>query len=297
MKNDPDKGIDINTILKFNKVKQMLEGLEEEKQLSFIRKTINDSKNLKIKENKITRIEKFDKNKIDTQQFDNKTVYIENLPNNISHENLRSIFKDYGRILHTSIPKFSRTKETKGFAFIIFEKEENARHAILTKNNTIPAEVIENNASNSESLFPLKIMSKSEWLEQKKEFKKLKQELMRENKDIFTECFAQDSKQLTNLASGTLIKLENIPVSKKLDKNSIKAWVSHIIEPAYVDHDSNKPTECIIRFSHKFMAEYFLNKMKNEDILFYDTKIKVSPIIGKEERNYFEMIESKRKSK
>ena len=59
-------------------------------------------------------------------QQDKQMIYVENFPENLSHEHLALIFSRAGKIKHVSIPKYKHSKQSKGFAFIEFDTEEDA---------------------------------------------------------------------------------------------------------------------------------------------------------------------------
>jgi len=285
---DNDKGVDLNIFINFNKVKEIMKDIEDhESRLKFLKKSVELSKKIKIFNKKILRIEKFDANKLNQKEIDNKTIYVENVPADITHDILYKLFTKYGKVLHISIPKFSDTKQSKGFVFIIFEKEEQAEKAIKECNNSIPKEIFSLN--NLSGLQPLSIISKVEWLNKKEEFKKLKNELIKDNKDLFASCLRHDSKSITSLTENTLVKLSDLPKTK-IDKYDIKTWISHFVEPAYVDYKTNEDT-CVVRFSHPFLAESFVNKLKNEeDFKFHGKKPVATLIQGEEEKEYFERV-------
>jgi len=285
---DNDKGVDINVILSFNKVKEILSGIDDqESKINLLKKSVDHSKKLKFFKNKILRREKFELNKLDQKEIDKKSIYVENVPNDVTHDVLYKLFTRYGKVLHISIPKYSETKKSKGFVFIIFDSEENAEKAKKECNNSIPKEIFSLN--NTNGLQPLSIISKQEWLVKKEEFKKLKYELMKENKDLFVDCIRQDSESINTLTENTLVKLTDFQ-GKKVDKYGIQSWISHFVEPAYVDYDKNE-NFCVVRFAHPYLAQSFVNKVNNETNFYFNgKKPAASLIIGEEEKIYFEKV-------
>lgn len=133
------------------------------------------------------------------------------------------------------------------------------------------------------------IFSKKHWLEKKEEYKKLKTDLQNENKDLFISCFKQNNKYINQIKEGTLIILKNLPL--KITKNEIKIWISHFVEPAYIDFNSNR-NECIVRFLHPILADSFINffKGKEDEINIKNNKIKVEKLEGESERIYIEKV-------
>jgi RNA recognition motif-containing protein len=299
---DNDKGVDITIIANFNKVKEILKGFDKyDAKIGLIKSAVEMSKKLKIVNNKIVRIKKFDNNSINLDDLDKNIIYVQNLPSFITHEDLINIFSKPGRkVLYVSIPKYTNEKSeqklSKGFAFVTFESEKEAIEAINEKNNTIPKEITSHHTN---EIIPLEIITKTKWLEKKKEFKLLKKELQNENKDIFAECLGQDSTQLTNeIPKGVLVKLADLPVDKKIDKSDIKIWVSHFVEPIYVDYnDKINPTECILRFSHPIIADSFINKVLNDESsgLFKNKKINIEKLTSQNEENYLMKVEQLKK--
>ncbi|KAL5261754.1 hypothetical protein ACHWQZ_G007455 [Mnemiopsis leidyi] len=61
---------------------------------------------------------------------DDRTIYIENLPQKMDHKRLEQALSKYGTITHISLPRFKNNKEFKGFGFIEFEKVEEAEKAL-----------------------------------------------------------------------------------------------------------------------------------------------------------------------
>ncbi len=93
------------------------------KRINYIKDAIDSSSILKLnkKNNKIKRKQDFNLDKVDNNEIDERCIYVENLPININHDLLISIFSRCGKVVHVSIPKFSDNKKPKGFGFVIFE--------------------------------------------------------------------------------------------------------------------------------------------------------------------------------
>lgn len=121
---DADKGVPITIIENFNKIKEILKDIKEyNKKIDYIKSAVEASTFIKLnkKQNKIKRIQEFSLEKLNTDEIDERTLYVENLPVNISHNLLTKIFSHCGKVIHVSIPKFSDTKQPKGFGFVIFK--------------------------------------------------------------------------------------------------------------------------------------------------------------------------------
>ncbi|XP_008324472.1 la-related protein 7 [Cynoglossus semilaevis] len=66
---------------------------------------------------------------------DSRTVYVELLPKDVSHSWIERVFTKCGNVVYISIPRYRTTGEPKGFAFVEFEKLEQAQRAIEMLNN------------------------------------------------------------------------------------------------------------------------------------------------------------------
>ncbi|XP_033839089.1 la-related protein 7 [Periophthalmus magnuspinnatus] len=66
---------------------------------------------------------------------DSRTVYVELLPRDVSHNWIERVFSKCGNVVYVSIPRYKSTGDSKGFAFVEFEKVEQAQKAIEMLNN------------------------------------------------------------------------------------------------------------------------------------------------------------------
>uniref|UniRef100_A0A672J7H6 La-related protein 7 n=1 Tax=Salarias fasciatus TaxID=181472 RepID=A0A672J7H6_SALFA len=66
---------------------------------------------------------------------DSRTVYVELLPKDVTHSWIERVFTKCGNVVYVSIPRFKTSDDSKGFAFVEFEKEEEALTAIEMLNN------------------------------------------------------------------------------------------------------------------------------------------------------------------
>ena len=59
------------------------------------------------------------------------TIYVERIPSQMGTvEAIETAFEKYGRVVYVSLPKFKRDGKAKGFAFVQFEKAEEAKKAL-----------------------------------------------------------------------------------------------------------------------------------------------------------------------
>lgn len=66
---------------------------------------------------------------------DSRTVYVELLPKDVTHSWIERVFTKCGNVVYVSIPRYRSTGDSKGFAFVEFEEEEQAQKAIEMLNN------------------------------------------------------------------------------------------------------------------------------------------------------------------
>ncbi|KAG8592946.1 hypothetical protein GDO81_000679, partial [Engystomops pustulosus] len=121
------------------------------------------------------------------QDVDARTVYAELLPKNVTHSWIKRVFGKCGTVVYISIPRYKTTGDTKGFAFIEFEKQEQATKAIELLNNP-PEE-----APRKAGIFPKTVKQKplpelkpeeSLESEEKKKKKKKKSKSKKESEEI-----------------------------------------------------------------------------------------------------------------
>lgn len=67
----------------------------------------------------------FKSKSVDKAAMEASTVYVEELPKDVSQVDLAKVFKQVGTIRHVSLPRF-KDKQLKGFGFIEFAKSEEA---------------------------------------------------------------------------------------------------------------------------------------------------------------------------
>ncbi|KAM4611737.1 la-related protein 7 isoform 2-T3 [Polymixia lowei] len=69
------------------------------------------------------------------KDVDSRTVYVELLPKDVTHSWIERVFAKCGNVVYISIPRYRTTGDSKGFAFVEFEREEQAQKAIEMLNN------------------------------------------------------------------------------------------------------------------------------------------------------------------
>lgn len=114
-----------------------------------------------------------------------RTVYVELLPKNVTHSWIERVFGKCGNVVYISIPHYKSTGDPKGFAFVEFETKEQAAKAIEFLNNP-PEE-----APRKPGIFPKTVKNKPipslRVAEEKKKKKKKKGRMKKEDSAQATE--------------------------------------------------------------------------------------------------------------
>lgn len=59
-----------------------------------------------------------------------RTIYVNNLPRDLSEYDIQKKFKKFGRIKKIEVIKDHYTRESRGFCFITYSREKQAKRAI-----------------------------------------------------------------------------------------------------------------------------------------------------------------------
>lgn len=115
--------VPINLFLKFNKIHALTQDVTD------IAKAMKNSTVLELSDDRL----KVKRNTpVLPYDADSRTVYVESIPVTASREWLERVFSDYGQVAYISLPKFKNSQKIKGFAFIEFNKPEDAQKCIST---------------------------------------------------------------------------------------------------------------------------------------------------------------------
>ncbi|XP_033246951.1 la-related protein 7-like [Drosophila miranda] len=117
-----DPYVPLEIFLTFNKMKPLAQDVKE------IAKALNNSKLLELDESalKVRRKTKLP----DQRDVNDKTLYVEALPANASHDWLKEVFSRYGPVAYVSLPHYPDNKKIKEFAFIEFERSTALEKAV-----------------------------------------------------------------------------------------------------------------------------------------------------------------------
>ncbi|KAM9426503.1 la-related protein 7 [Pholidichthys leucotaenia] len=126
---DSDDGyVDISVLASFNRMKQLTT------ETKLIARALKNSAvvEVNLQGTKVRRQQAIGDLSYDT---DSRTVYVELLPKDVTHNWIERVFSKCGNVVYVSIPRYKTTRDSKGFAFVEFEKEEQAQKAIEMLNN------------------------------------------------------------------------------------------------------------------------------------------------------------------
>ncbi|XP_036046878.1 la-related protein 7 isoform X2 [Onychomys torridus] len=167
-----DGYVDISLLVSFNKMKKLTTDGK------LIARALKSSSvvELDLEGTKIRRKKPLGERPKDEEE---RTVYVELLPKNVTHSWIERVFGKCGNVVYISIPHYKSTGDPKGFAFVEFETKEQAAKAIEFLNNP-PEE-----APRKPGIFPKTVKNKPipslRVAEEKKKKKKKKGRLKKED--------------------------------------------------------------------------------------------------------------------
>uniref|UniRef100_A0A665XF28 La-related protein 7 n=1 Tax=Echeneis naucrates TaxID=173247 RepID=A0A665XF28_ECHNA len=126
---ESDNGyVDISVLASFNRMKKLTTDTK------LIARALKNSSvvEVNLEGNKVRRQHPIGDIPNDT---DNRTVYVELLPKDVTHSWIERVFTKCGNVVYVSIPRYKSSGDSKGFAFVEFEKKEQAQKAIEMLNN------------------------------------------------------------------------------------------------------------------------------------------------------------------
>ncbi|XP_017064050.1 la-related protein 7 [Drosophila eugracilis] len=119
---EQDPYVPLEVFLTFNKIKTLTQDVQQ------IAKALSNSQLLELDDTKL-KVKR--KTKLpDHRDVNDKTLYVEALPANASHDWLKEVFSRYGPVAYVSLPHYPGTKKIKEFAFIEFEKDGSVEKAL-----------------------------------------------------------------------------------------------------------------------------------------------------------------------
>ena len=64
------------------------------------------------------------------------TIYVEDIPDYISQDQLSKAFSLFGDVSYVALPRYRHNRAIKGFAFVEFKEEDSVKKASLTFRNS-----------------------------------------------------------------------------------------------------------------------------------------------------------------
>ncbi|KAL4450911.1 hypothetical protein ABPG74_011753 [Tetrahymena malaccensis] len=262
----PKNCVDIKVFLKFNKIQQILKqiqdkhinstyGIESQANkknqknyknqsaivskkdlIHLIRDSLKESNILKVKMDSLKVKRRFPFNLQQAlKNSQQRTLYIDFLPPKCSKQTLVSIFGNF-RIININLPLQKNSQLCQGFAFIEFISEEEANQALITKNSSIPKELIlltEKKIGQGS----IRIITYKKWQEEKQSFKELSKS-QHEQKNKNTNQNRKSSDDFVSIdveiIQNSLIKIINIP--QNVLKAEVVLAVRHLGYEFYCDY-------------------------------------------------------------
>ena len=119
--------VDLGVLITFNKLKLLTTDL------ILVAKALSSSSMLVLNKDRteVKRISPVGNQK----NVDDRTVYVECLPQFANHEWVKKIFSSCGNVVYVSLPKYRTTGDLKGFGFVEFETKDEAQKATEMLNN------------------------------------------------------------------------------------------------------------------------------------------------------------------
>uniref|UniRef100_A0A8C6T3M5 La-related protein 7 n=1 Tax=Neogobius melanostomus TaxID=47308 RepID=A0A8C6T3M5_9GOBI len=126
---DSDHGyVDLSVLASFNRMKKLTADTK------LIARALKNSSvvEINLEGNKVRRLHPIGEPPNDEEC---RTVYVELLPKDVTHNWIERVFSKCGNVVYISIPRYRSTGDSKGFAFVEFEKVDQAQKAIEMLNN------------------------------------------------------------------------------------------------------------------------------------------------------------------
>jgi La-related protein 7 len=168
--------VQLSIFLKFNRIKTLLKQFQVEcnQHIQTIALALMESSFLKMnnQQNMVKRIDKFDAKILEDphciNEANERSIYVDSFCHELKEEHLYTIFSECGDILCINLPKY-KSGLNLGYAFIEFSERAGASHALKLNNKVSKHQLSFNKISND----PLRVLSKSKWIELKIKLKEV----------------------------------------------------------------------------------------------------------------------------
>ncbi|KAJ3432760.1 la-related protein [Anaeramoeba flamelloides] len=247
--NHPKRYIELKKLLTFNKVQRLRARFRD------LQVAVENSSKLELDQTGayVRRKIPFDPN-ID---FTQRIVYLENVAPNETIETIKEKLARFGKVTFVELDWFRVSRQNKGFSFVEFETEEMANKCIETINHEQKKllESKEEGQVNEEELEPnpklksihdlsLICLSKSAWLEQKKQIEKA----MELKYNPYSE------------RNSNVFKINKL--KSHVNRNVLKEFFDWISDGnvKFIQMDKNQTDSAIVRLSENVSAQFILEE-------------------------------------
>lgn len=241
-----DGYVDISLLVSFNKMKKLTTDGK------LIARALKSSSvvELDLEGTKIRRKKPLGERPKDEEE---RTVYVELLPKNVTHSWIERVFGKCGNVVYISIPHYKSTGDPKGFAFVEFETKEQAAKAIEFLNNP-PEE-----APRKPGIFPKTVKNKPipslRVAEEKKKKKKKKGRLKKEDsvqaKELSIDtgsmgvCKAKRPRTASEGSEAETPDVPKQPAKKKRKRDKVEASVLPEVRTGKRERSSAEDEDCL----------------------------------------------------
>ncbi|XP_059122197.1 la-related protein 7 isoform X2 [Peromyscus eremicus] len=241
-----DGYVDISLLVSFNKMKKLTTDGK------LIARALKSSSvvELDLEGTKIRRKKPLGERPKDEEE---RTVYVELLPKNVTHSWIERVFGKCGNVVYISIPHYKSTGDPKGFAFVEFETKEQAAKAIEFLNNP-PEE-----APRKPGIFPKTVKNKPipslRVAEEKKKKKKKKGRLKKEDSVQAKEssidtgstgvCKAKRPRTASEGSEAETPDVPKQPAKKKRKRDKVEASVLPEVRTGKRERSSAEDEDCL----------------------------------------------------
>jgi len=267
-----DGMVSVDKILTFNKLK-VLNSTKEE--LLSAMEAVPSLLKLSENRERVGRVKPIEEEPPPLGNPDQRTVYIETLSPETTHEKIAELVEKFGKVGYISMPRF-KDGAIKGFAFVEFELESSAKACVeqRTLKSTHDGELI--------------VISKLQWLAMKEELKSARKE--RKERGMH-------ARQVQNFGYpiGTLVKVGGLSAAVK--RQEIYDALQTITPVAFVDFKRSTPEVCFARFYTASSASKVEEALSGGRFQIGSRKVVARILTGQEESDQWKIIHKQTEEK
>lgn len=236
---------------------------------------------------------------------DDRTIYAEPFDASVNHDDVRKMFAEYGDIVYISIPRF-RDGKAKGFAFVEFDDMKSLQRCIRCV---------------SLESGPMRVMSKKKWVEKKEQYKQLKKEMKKRAREeslkvakaldqttkkrpkrpsrpagnLHENDASQTDIEVPPFVKGVVFSIKGLRSAKNVTRKALYECLEEYGPIAYLEYKKKSPDECTVRYMHPVSAQRALESLSGEKCKILGEGTSARILEGNEETIYWEFIVMKMK--